>query len=64
MGPAGHFHHHLSARWAALFWEESLLQWQLHVICAEPLGFHLRRSRSQVVPLFQRGMSAKQTEGF
>ena len=32
-------------RWAALFWEESLLQSQLHVTCVESLGFQSRRSR-------------------
>ncbi len=54
VGPAGRIHHHLSARWAALFWEESLLQWQFHVVCAESLGLHLRRSRGTVLALRAR----------
>ena len=39
------FHHHLSAPWAALFWEESLLQSQFHVFGIESSGFQRRRSR-------------------
>ena len=39
------FHHHLSVRWTALFWEESLLQRQLSVLGIESSGSHLRRSR-------------------
>ena len=39
------FHHHLSAPWAALFWEESLLQSQFHVWGIESPEFQRRRSR-------------------
>lgn len=35
----------------------SLVQSQLHVICAESLGSQRRRSRVWIVPLSQRGMS-------
>ena len=38
-------HHHLSAPWAALFGEESLLQSQFHVFGIESSGFQRRRSR-------------------
>ena len=38
-------HRHLSPRWGALFWEESLLQSQLHVMGSESLGIHLRLRR-------------------
>ncbi|XOQ31604.1 MAG: hypothetical protein ACFWUL_03560 [Dialister sp.] len=62
MGPAGRFHHHLSAPWAALFWEESLLQSQFHVICVESLGFHLRRSHCSLASFLGKEVAAKQTE--
>ena len=44
------FHHHLSVRWTALFWEESLLQSQLHVFGIESPGFQRRRSRYPINP--------------
>lgn len=39
------FHHHLSAPWAALFGEESLLQSQFHVWGIESPGIQRRQSR-------------------
>ena len=39
------WHHHLSARWAALFWEESLLRSQWHVLGTDSSGIQLQRSR-------------------
>ncbi|XOQ32944.1 MAG: hypothetical protein ACFWUL_10430 [Dialister sp.] len=39
------FHHHLSAPWAALFGEESLLQSHFHVLGIESSGLQQRRSR-------------------
>ena len=53
-----------SPPWGAPFGKGSLLQWHLHVFCVESLGFQLRRQPRLTVPLFQRGMSAQQTEGF
>ena len=38
-------HHHLSARWAALFWEESLLQCHFHVLGVDSLESQRRQSR-------------------
>ena len=49
------FHHHLSVRWTALFWEESLLQRHFPVFGIEASGFHFPRSRGGIAAFHRVG---------
>ena len=56
------FYHHLSAPWAALFGEESLVQRHFHVLGIESSGFHLRRSRGWIASFLGKEVAPKATE--
>ena len=56
------FHHHLSVRWTALFWEESLLQRHFHVLGIESWGFHRRHSRGWIASFLGKEVAPKATE--
>jgi hypothetical protein len=51
-----------SAPWAAPSRGRSLVLCQFHVICAESLGFHRRRSRGSLASFLGKEVAAKQTE--